>query len=208
MEFASKDLTAGQLNAMVKKLGGPEQALKLLRGELAVAEIKRPWREENGIIYLTVTSDGTTGPEWIKRLENKGFRVSKYAKDLLNSTDFVPTTGVTYEVAVLRGMLFNDAERVTKHIRAKADELTLTTPNAEVACLLRELLSDKDIEAMGLWWVTIMHEPIKDSDGDPDLLGFHRHDEGLWLGAGYDGPGYEWYGSDGFAFVSQVSTEN
>ena len=36
--FASKNLTAGELNAIVKKLGGEEGARKLLRGELIVSE--------------------------------------------------------------------------------------------------------------------------------------------------------------------------
>lgn len=37
-DFASKDLTAGQLNAIVKKLGGHDAALRFLRGELTVSE--------------------------------------------------------------------------------------------------------------------------------------------------------------------------
>ncbi|MFA6278757.1 MAG: hypothetical protein WCS97_01940 [Candidatus Paceibacterota bacterium] len=38
MDFASKNLTAGQLNAIVKKLGGEEMALRFLRDELTVSE--------------------------------------------------------------------------------------------------------------------------------------------------------------------------
>lgn len=38
--FAIADLTGGQLNAIVKRLGGPEFALRLLRGELEVKEIE------------------------------------------------------------------------------------------------------------------------------------------------------------------------
>ncbi len=38
--FASKNLTTGQLNAVVKRLGGEEGALKLLRDELVVSEAK------------------------------------------------------------------------------------------------------------------------------------------------------------------------
>ncbi len=34
-EFASAGLTAGQLNAIVKRLGGHERALMFLRGELS-----------------------------------------------------------------------------------------------------------------------------------------------------------------------------
>lgn len=41
-EFASSELTMGQMNAIVKKLGGKDAALKLLRGELKVViEVKK-----------------------------------------------------------------------------------------------------------------------------------------------------------------------
>ena len=60
-EFASAGLTAGQLNAIVKKLGGPDMALGFLRDELSVSEPTRSWREENGVIYFSVTSHGATG---------------------------------------------------------------------------------------------------------------------------------------------------
>ena len=36
-EFASASLTAGQLNAIVKKLGGHDMALRFLRDELSVS---------------------------------------------------------------------------------------------------------------------------------------------------------------------------
>lgn len=44
-EFASAGLTAGQLNAIVKKLGGHEAALAFLRGELIVSGPVRKWQE-------------------------------------------------------------------------------------------------------------------------------------------------------------------
>lgn len=204
-EFASADLTIGQINAIVKKLGGHEAALKFLRGELTVSKPTRKWREHDGVIYLSVTSDGTTGPEWIARLGKKGFCVSDYAKSILCSADFKPTSGVTTEIAVLKGMLFEDNNRITKKIRAEAENRKLTKPNAEVACLIRENFSDEDIEAMGLYWIIAMHEPIKDSDGDPLLLNANRNDDGRWLNADDDNPDIQWLRGDGFAFVvSQV----
>ncbi len=39
MNFASQNLTAGQLNTIVKKLGGGDGALKFLRGELVVQPV-------------------------------------------------------------------------------------------------------------------------------------------------------------------------
>src|SRR3989338_6914714 len=84
-----------QLNAIVKKLGGHDMALRFLRDELSVSEPTRSWREEDGVIYFSVTSDGTTGEDWITRLESKGFRVGDYAKQVRRSPDFKPTSGVT-----------------------------------------------------------------------------------------------------------------
>jgi hypothetical protein len=207
-EFASASLTAGQLNAIVKKLGGHDMALRFLRDELSVSEPTRSWREEDGVIYFSVTSDGTTGEDWIKRLEGNGFRVGDYVKQVLRSPDFKPTNGVTTEVAVLKGMIFEDNNQITKKIRAEADKRKLAKPNAELACLIREKFTGKEIEAMGLIWIVAMHEPINDSDGVPRLLDAHRYGDGRWLHAYYDGPGNRWYRGSGFAFaLSQVSSQ-
>lgn len=208
-EFASAGLTAGQLNAIVKKLGGHDMALRFLRDELSVSEPIRSWREEDGVIYFSVASDGTAGEDWITRLESIGFRMSGYAKQVLRSPDFKPTNGVITEVAVLKGILFEDNDRITKKIRAEADKRKLSKPNAELACLVREKFTDEDIEAMGLQWIVAMHEPIDDSTGDPALLGAFLDDAGRWLDAYDDRPNYRCTRDGGFAFaVSQVSSQS
>ena len=200
------DVTLGQVETAVNKLGGMDGWLRFLAGELTVSKPARRRREQNGVIYLSVASDGTTGEDWIKRLEGNGFRVGNYAKQVLRSSDFRPTNGVTTEIAVLKGMLFEDSDRITKNIRAEADRRSLTKPNAEIACLIREAFTDEEIEAMGLWWIVAMHEPIKDSGGAPVLLYAFHGGGGRWLSAYYDRPGIRWRRDDGFAFVvSQVS---
>ncbi|MEK7628409.1 MAG: hypothetical protein AAB421_03245 [Patescibacteria group bacterium] len=168
----------------------------------------RSWHEHDGVIYFSVTSDGTTGEDWIKRLEGNGFRVGDYAKQVLRSPDFKPTNGVTTEVAVLKGMLFEDNDRITKKIRAEADKRKLSKPNAELACLIREKFTDKEIEQMGLWYIVTMHEPINDSDGDPLLLGADRAHDGRWLDAFRGQPLHRWDRVHGFAFaVSHGSSQ-
>ena len=206
-----KDFTRGQLDAALMKIGqdvgmGTADGIRaFLSGELSVSKPACRWHEQDGVIYFSVTSDGTTGEAWIKRLEDKGFRIGDYAKSLLRSPNFKPTKGVTYEIAILKGMIFEDNGRITKKIRSEADKRKLTKPNAEVACLIRENFSDEEIEAMGLWWIVIMHEPIKDSDGGADLLGVSRRDDGCWLSACCVGPGSRWGRGSGVAFVvSQV----
>lgn len=197
--------TGNWLEAVVNKVGGEEAADRLLQGELVVVEVPKPWREENGVIYFSVISDGTTGENWITRLEGKGFRVSDYAKSVLRSTDFKPTNGVKYEVAVLKGELFKDSNRITSKIREEADKRKLAKPNAEIACLIREKSTDKEIEKMGLWWIVAMHEPIKDSGSNPRLLCARRYDGGRWHDVYCVRPAYGWPREYGFAFVvSQV----
>ncbi len=199
--------TLGRIEAVWNRLGGEEGVDRFLRGEIAVSEPARRWREHDGVIYLSVISNGMTGPQWIEHLEKLGFRLSKWAKDVLNSPDFKPTNGVIYEIAILKGMLFENSDRITKKIRAEADRRKLTTPNAEIACLIRANFSDSEIEEMGLIWIVAMHEPIKDSDGNPLLLNANRSDGGRRLGTCYGRPDNGWVRGDGFAFVlSQLSS--
>lgn len=175
---------------------------KSLRDNLSECLVPPPkWREEDGVIYFSVTSDGTTGEDWIKRLESKGFRVGDYARQVLCSPDFKPTSGVTTEVAVLKGMLFEDSNRITKKIHKEANKRKLGKPEPELAYLIRLQFTDEEIEQMGLWHIVAMHEPINDSDDGPDLLYAGRSGGGRWLGAFDDGPGLGWGRDNGFAFA-------
>lgn len=187
----------------------PEEVANIYQSILSGPTEARSWREEDGVIYFSVESDGTEGVDWIKRLEGNGFRVGDYAKQVLCSPDFKPTSGVTTEVAVLRSMLFENNGRITKKVRTEGALRKLGKPNAELACLIRLKFTDKETEAMGLWWIVAMHEPINDSGGDPHLLGADRHGGGRWLSACGGRPGYGWGRDGGFAFaVSQVSSQS
>ena len=180
----------------------------ILEGSVAASFDREKWYEQDGVIYFSVTSDGTTAEEWIARLESKGFCLSDYAKYVLLSPDFNPTNGVK-KVAVLDGMLFEHNHPITSEIRAEAEKRKHSKPNAEIACLIREKFTDKEIEAMGLWGIVVMHEPINDSDSDPSLLYANRDGAGRCLNACYDGSGRRWPRDIGFAFaVSQDGTES
>jgi len=212
-EFLISGIETGKLNAMVKNImtqtgiTEPEEAVRMMNsGELQISVIKSKWTEKDNVIRFSVTSDGTTGEQWIARLEDKGFRVGDYAKSVLRSRSFKPTSGITYKIAVLKGEFFSDSDRITKTIRKEAKNRKFSMPNAEVACLIREKLSDKELEAMGLYWIVAMHEPIKDSDGGPKLLDAYRYVTGYWLNTHYGSPDMKWGRGNVFAFaVSQVS---
>lgn len=65
MDFAFANLTAGQLNAIVKNIGGKEGALKFLRGELVVQPPPEP------VLDFLVRVDRSVKPsypDWMKKL--------------------------------------------------------------------------------------------------------------------------------------------
>ena len=167
--------------------------------------IRHPrWHEKDSIIYFSVTSNGMTGKAWIKRLEGNGFHIGNYAKQVLRSPSFKPTNGRTTEVAVLKDRLCGYNDRTTATIRAEAGKRNLYTPNAELACLIREKFRDDEIETMGLRSIVTMHESINDSHGNPYVLYLMgRYGVGCVLDAFCDRPDNIW-GEDaaaGFAFT-------
>lgn len=208
-------LNIGQIEAIVNNLGGMEGVEKFLRGEITVSETKRAWREQDGVIYFSVTSDGTIGEEWIKRLKSKGFYITETAKRMLRSPHFSPTNGVTIEVAILKGTIFKDDDRIMGNVYAEAKKRKLMTPNVEVACLIREKFMGEEIEAMGLSWIVVVHEPIKGSDGEypipgsdgeyPSLLNVQHDSVGRWLSTCHSDPRTGWSRETGLAFVSQTT---
>ncbi len=182
-----------------------------LNANKSLVEVVKPkWTvtAEGMIAIAGLISDGAAGPQALKSLQDLGFRVSDYAKSMLLSKDYKPSlAGTVHDVIVMRGADFNDSDRITKKIRAKAKKLGFLTPNAEVAYLLRINLSDDDLKAMGLWWIVVMHRPIEDPDGDPSLLSTNRDVDGQWLNGYYGKPDYEWNVYGGFAFARlQVSS--
>jgi hypothetical protein len=164
--------------------------------------------DDEGNIHFTLTSNGFTREQWEQHLERRGWRIGDYARQVLRRASEAPTNGVTYNIVVRPGKKISDSDRITKKIRAAADKKGWVKPHWEVACLIRDTFTDEQLEQMGLWYIVTMHEPIKDSGGDPSLLGSDRDGDGRWLDASYDGPDDFWHDDGGFAFaVPQVGPQ-
>ncbi len=178
-----------------------------LNEELPIPGLIRSWREEEGIIRFSVgPTDGTTGCEWLKRLKGKGYPTENYIKRVLLSPDFKPTNGVTTEVAVLKGTLFNEKDRTTEKIRAKALEHNLKEPDMEHALLL-QMITMEEIKIMGLWRIVAMTQPINDN-GFPTLLRIGRPDAGRELEMHRNKSDRRWSNGSGFAFVVSEAKSN
>lgn len=167
------------------------------------------WKSSGGgVIRFAVTSEGTTGPQWIERLLRNGKRIGDYGMSALLSPDFMPTIGITTNMVVLPGTMFFQEENraTTMQIREAArTQWNAISPNAEVACLIRERFSDKDLEAMGLVYIAVCHEPIRvygcHVPGHPNILNVSRHGYGHWLDAFCGKPDQRWDRHGGFGFA-------
>ncbi len=165
--------------------------------------------DDEGNIHFTLTSNGFTREQWEQHLERRGWRIGDYARQVLRRASEASTNGVTYNIVVRPGKSISDSDRITKKIRAAADKKGWLKPHWEVVCLIRDTFTDEQLEQMGLWYIVAMHEPIKDSDGDPRLLYSDRDDGGRWLDAYCVRPVGRWGGYGGFAFVvPQVGPQN
>lgn len=157
-------------------------------------------RERDGVLTFRVASDGTTGPGWIHRLENRGLLVNTPAREILRTSNFMPTTDVVTEIAVLKDSLFDDRRLDSLSVRSEANRRNLVTPTVEAGCLLCEAVMRGDVEAIGLDWILVMHDPINVVIG-PHVLGTRHNRSGRGLVAGRDGPGERWGRGGGFAFA-------
>ena len=125
-------------------------------------------------VLQKVKSDGTTGSEWITRLQ-KASNLTHYAANFLS--EITVTMGKIYKPVVIYGWEFEDGKRTTENVRQKAKEWGYQTPPAELAPILRENISDTLIADMGLWSLIIMHDPFVDSIDRPRLFELNRADK-------------------------------
>ena len=163
MDFASQNLTAGQLNAIVKKLGGEQDALRFLRGELVVSTAKPVEMH----VWKTVKL-GTykTPDEYRKALKKAGRRIDDWGDDILGritcSQEEIDLDLVVLSVSDLG---FKDGARYAD-ICTKAQELGLELCPAEVGPALRLAYGDQPNGKLLL----IAMEAIADRDCDPSIF--------------------------------------
>ena len=175
-----------------KAIGLPSVALKVT--------------EKNSIISVTFTSNGWTGPEWTAHFNKRGIELSSNARTILNSSLFKASkAGTLRPIKILKGELFADAERITKNICAKAAELKLKNPDIELGCFIRDGLTNKQINDLGLNWIVVgMHEPVE-IGCVPSLLTAEALGAIPELLTRYVDPDSVWSRGFGFAFdASQV----
>lgn len=156
---------------------------------------------------LTVTTTGLTGKQWLARMEKGKYQVSSYAKDILLSKEFDAANlkkDISQEIVIVKASDVGQYS-TTQQIKDYAKSKGYGMPTPELALLVRETISDEEMKELGVWYVAVLHDPIKDSDGDPDVLDSDRRDGGRWLDAYWGNPGAQWDDDGSFAFLVSAS---
>ena len=199
-----------QLNALIKTImrqtgaSNPQEAIRLVNsGQWGLSMIKDLWQKVSGVTHLSVISDGTTGSQWISRLKEQGKAVSDTAVRFLLSDEFHPTSGVVTRVVIQPGSRDEKGSVSTEQLEREAEWANLTAPEMEVACLMREILSQSDLQEMGFRSICVMHK--SNDRGDPglpvrDVLQLANHRDQEYLTATAVVPRMRWTSVAGLAY--------
>lgn len=168
--------------------------------EQSVTQPERKWTEKDGVIRFTVTSDGTTGPEWIERLRKAGIKPNDFSEDLIRRMD--TTEGLTTNVVVLKGELLLDFPyRTTYEAWKEASRRGLILASFETTCLIHEKFTKEELAEMGLRAIIAVHKTIDRSFEYPYLHRNFRYSSVHLLNY-YKPAADSWSSDTGFAFVA------
>ncbi len=141
--------------------------------------------DDCGNIHLSLRSEGTTSRQYYHLFKTRGFIFSGCVQDVLFHASDKPTSGVVYRVVILPIKNIVGRDRSDRKVIDYGFRRGWQRPHWEVACLIRDRLSSRQIKNMGLSWIVSMHEPINNSCNDPhylvtslgadDLLSFLTH---------------------------------
>jgi len=181
------ELTLGQMEAIVNKLGGMEGVRRFLSGELVVKETEHQLK-----VWKTVKL-GTgfrTTDDFRKALKGNRFNLSDWASDILGEPAFTVATEET-EVDLVRvtvGELGFKKGAQRDQIYERAKELGFELCPPEVGPQLRLQYQDQpDGE-----WIFVAMEPILASGGGPEVFLMERDGSELWLRSFWGPPGSFW----------------
>lgn len=170
------ELTLGQVEAVVNKLGGMEGIQRLLSGELVISATAKVWQTWKTVKLGTGLK---TADDFRKAVKKAGMKVSNWGSDILGKPAFTVSTEEMEIELVLTSVAelgFKDGA-TRKDIYVRAQELGLDLCPTEVGPQLR--LQYKD-QPKGEWLVIAM-EPVTDSDSGLRLFYVAHGDGELWL---------------------------
>jgi hypothetical protein len=165
----------------------------------------------NGHSVLTIEGLDLTGREEVERLKSAGYRLTDFAEACLKSQSNEGYTkshrlvaGRQYEIAVVPGNEIADViNRRTNNLCKLAEKFGYKRPLGGVIPRIREVVSDEQMEKMGIWYIAALHEPMR-VPGNVNAFGrvlrSRRFDGGRLVDAPRDYCDPSWEDGGAFAF--------
>lgn len=183
------ELTLGQVEAIVNKLGGMEGVKRFLSGELVIK--KAEWCKFDVWKTIKLGTGLKTADDFRRSLREGGFNLSDWASDILGKSAFTVAIEETevdlIKVTVAELGFKKEARRNQIYERAKEFGLELCPP--EVGPQLRLQYQDQPNGE----WIFIATNPIIGSDGSPvEVFHVRCDDSGLWLDGAWSYSGIFW----------------
>ena len=169
------EITFGQMEAIINKLGGMDGVQRFLSGETIVKAIEKTFK-----VWKTIKLGTHKDADALRNaLKKDNFKISDWANDIMGKSAFFVTSFekkiqlVNVSVAELgfkNGATYKD-------ICERAEELGLGLCPNEVGPQLRLQYQDQPKGE----WLRIAMEPITDSDGNLHIFRVAHDGDGLWL---------------------------
>jgi hypothetical protein len=156
------------------------------------------------VVILSVKSDdGITSDQWIEYFKEKKIYVSGFARSMLQSHLFEPTSGVkTLNIAILKAGIFKPRFSFLSNVFQEGKNYNFTAPSADLACYLLKYFSSEDMKSLGLERVVVMSERIEDHESDWCYFRINWDEDGPRLEAQGSDENIEFDASYSFAFAA------
>jgi len=165
---------------------------------------------EHGHIIMSITGLALTGEQEIERLQAAGLPIGTSRPTLTSKNNkgydkcHRLDNGRAYQVVIVPGKEVKNNQTIAE-VEKYVAGFGYQKPLAGVVPRICEAVSSGMMEQMGFWYIAALHDPIIDSEGNPNVLYMHRCDDGQWVRAYYASPGVQWDDSGAFVFLAPAS---
>lgn len=189
-------LTADQLQAVIKKLGGEGEVLKILGGERVVTV--KEVRPANFKVFMTLKIDESPKDleEFLVACQVNNIEVVCWAREVLEKISFEARQGEVDLVKVKVGELGFKISAKLGPIYTRVRERGLELFPIEAVPQFRLAYLNQSKQE----WLMVGMEPIVDSKGNLELFCLGR-DGSLWLAGEHEDSEYSWNVDECFVFV-------
>lgn len=165
-------------------------------------------RNEHRHVLITFIGTCLTGAQEGVRLASGGYQFSSHAKSCFESrnadsydTKHRLVAGQIYTVALVPAKeISRDCDRSPANLRKVVmEKYKYGKPLGGHIPRIRETISDKQMEDMGIWEIIGLHDPIK-CGNDRLMLRARRGNDGPWVSVCWDSPGFLWHEDAAYEF--------